>query len=85
LTADGERPMDADRHEELVSAAVFGATDDEAQAIIERELEAAGLESFIEGSVVYSVQVSPEDLDRAVEVLKSASDLKGHWIQFADE
>ncbi len=68
--------------DELVGAAVVGATDQEARAIVERELALAGIDCFIEGSVVYSVQVRSRDLARAREILRSSLDLKDHWIQF---
>jgi len=77
--------MDSHGDQELLSIAVVGGTDHEAQAIIERELGAAGIEHFLEGSVVYHVQVHPQDRQRAIHVLKSSEDLKGHWIQFAAE
>jgi hypothetical protein len=72
-------------NDELVGAALIGATDEEARAIVERLLAAAGIENFIEGSVVYSVQVRRRDLARAREILRSSSELKGHWIQFPVE
>jgi hypothetical protein len=71
--------------EELVGAALIGATDLEARAIVERLLGAAGIDYFIEGSVVYSVQVHSPDLARASEILRSSSELKNHWIQFPVE
>lgn len=71
--------------DELAGAAVVGATDDETQVIVERELAAAGIESFFEGSVVYSVQVRARDLARAREILRSSIELKGRWIQFPAE
>jgi hypothetical protein len=71
--------------DELAGAALIGATDTEARAIVERLLAAAGIGYFIEGSVVYSVQVRPGDLDRAREILRSSIDLKDHWIQFPVE
>jgi hypothetical protein len=70
---------------ELAGAAVIGATDHEARAIVERLLAAAGIDHFIEGSVVYSVQVRPRDLVRAREILRSSTDLKDHWIQIPAE
>jgi hypothetical protein len=71
--------------EELAGAALIGATDLEALAIVERLLGAAGIDYFIEGSVVYSVQVRPRDLALASEILRSSSELKDHWIQFPVE
>jgi len=72
-------PFDAD--EELAGAALIAGTDAEARAIVERLLGAAGIACFIEGSVVYSIQVHPRDLARAREILGSSSELKDHWIQ----
>jgi len=77
--------MDAEQHEQLVGAALYGATDDEARSIIERELVAAGIPYVLEGSVVNSVQVPPEHLQRAIETLRSTPDLQRHWMQFADD
>jgi hypothetical protein len=71
--------------DELAGAALIGATDLEARAIVEQLLGAAGIDYFIEGSVVYSVQVRPPDLARASEILRSSSGLKDHWIQFPVE
>jgi hypothetical protein len=71
--------------EELVGVALIGATDLEARAIVERLLGVAGIDYFIEGSVVYSVQVHPPDLAHASEILRSSSELKDHWIQFPVE
>ena len=71
--------------DELAGAALIGATDTEARAIVERLLDAAGIEYFIEGSVVYSVQVRSADLAQAGEILRSSSALKDHWIQFPVE
>jgi hypothetical protein len=68
----------------LVGAALIGATDPEARAIVERLLRAAGIDFFIEGSVVHSVQVGLPDLAKAVDILKSSDELKDHWIQFPD-
>jgi hypothetical protein len=70
---------------ELVGAALIGATDLGARAIVERLLGTAGIDYFIEGSVVYAVQVHPPDLARAREILGSSSELKDHWIQFPVE
>lgn len=56
-----------------------------ARALVERLLDAAGIDSFIEGSVVYSVQVRRRDLVRAREILGSSTELKDHWIQFPVE
>jgi hypothetical protein len=67
---------------ELASAALIGATDTEARAIVERLLSAEGIDCFIEGSVVYSIQVPSVDVARAREILESSSELEGHWIQF---
>ena len=50
--------MDFHSDEELVGAALFGATDLEARAIVEQLLGAAGIDCFIVGSVVFSVQVT---------------------------
>jgi hypothetical protein len=71
--------------DELAGAALIGATDTEARAIVERLLSAAGIDHYIEGSIVYSVQVRPGDLARALEILKSSPELKDHWIEFPDE
>ncbi len=71
--------------DELVGAALIGGTDDDARVIVERLLGAAGIDYFIEGSVVYSVQVHSPDLARAKEILRSSSELKDHWIQFTVE
>ena len=71
--------------DDLVGAALIGGTDDGARAIVERLLGAAGIDYFIEGSVVYSVQVRPPDLARAREILRSSSELKNHWIQFTGD
>jgi hypothetical protein len=77
--------MNVHDDDELVGTALIGATDEEARAIVERLLDAARIEHFIEGSVVYSVQVRPRDLVRAREILRSSTELKGHWIQFPVE
>jgi hypothetical protein len=77
--------MDFHADEELAGAALIGATDVEARAIVERLLGEAGIDCFIEGSVVYSVQVHRPDLARAREILRSSSELKDHWIQFPVE
>jgi hypothetical protein len=77
--------MNSHADDELAGAAVIGATDHEARAIVERLLAAAGIDYFIEGSVVYSVQVRRRDLVRAREILRSSTDLKDHWIQFTVE
>jgi hypothetical protein len=71
--------------DELMGAALIGATDEEARAIVEFLLDGAGIEYSIEGSVVYSVQVHPRDLVRAREILRSSTELKDHWIQFQVE
>jgi hypothetical protein len=71
--------------DELVGAAVIGATDEEARGIVERLLAAAGIDSYIEGSVVYHVQVRPSDLERVRAILRSSTELEDHWIQFSDE
>lgn len=71
--------------DELAGAALIGAADTGARAIVERLLEAAGIEYFIEGSVVYSVQVRPTEFARAREILSSSSPLRDHWIQFPAE
>jgi hypothetical protein len=71
--------------DELAGVAVIGASDDAARAIVERLLDAAGIAAFLEGSVVYSIQVRPGDLDRAREILRSSTDLEHHWIQFPAE
>ena len=77
--------MHFDADKELVGVALIGATDSGARAIVERLLDGAGIDYFIEGSVVYSVQVHPPNLARAREVLRSSSELKDHWIQFPVE
>lgn len=71
--------------DKLVGAALIGGTDDDARVIVEHLLGAAGIDYFIEGSVVYSVQVHSPDLARAKEILRSSSELKDHWIQFTVE
>lgn len=75
---DGDPPVDDD----LVTAAMIGGTDHEAQAIVERELAAAGITCFVEGSVVYGVQVRSHDLIRAREILAASSELRDHWFEF---
>lgn len=77
--------MSARADDELVGAALIGGTDDEARRIVEGLLGAAGIDYFIGGSVVYSVQVRSRDLARAREILRSSGELKNHWIQFAVE
>ena len=77
--------MDSQNNPEVLSIALVGGTDHETQAAIEGVLGAAGIECFLEGSAVYNVQVHPEDRQRAIDILKSSNDLKGHWIQFAAE
>jgi hypothetical protein len=69
----------------LEGVAVIGANDHETRAIVERLLAAAGIDCFIEGSVVYSVQVRSRDAVRAHEILTSSAELKGRWIQFPVE
>jgi hypothetical protein len=68
--------------DDLVTAAMVSATDPEAQAIVERDLAAAGIACFLEGSVVYGVQVRSRDLTRAREILAASSELRNHWHQF---
>jgi hypothetical protein len=67
---------------DLAAAAVIGGADREAQAIVERELAAAGIACWLEGTVVYTIHVPTRDLARARQVLRSSADLKDHWIQF---
>jgi hypothetical protein len=69
----------------LVGVALIGADDQTAFAIVERLLNAAEIKCFVEGSVVYSVQVPRSDLVRAKDILKASSELKKHWIQFPPE
>jgi hypothetical protein len=68
--------------DDLVTAVLIGGTDQGALAIAERELAAAGIPCFVEGSVVYSVQVRSQDVGRAREILTASRELKDHWIQF---
>lgn len=68
--------------DEVAGVAVIGGDDEAARAIIELLLAAAGIDCAVSGSVVYAVQVRPGDLARAEEILRSATELKGHWIQF---
>jgi hypothetical protein len=74
--------VDSPADDELAVAALVGGTDRDAQAIVERELAAAGIECFLEGSVVYGVQVRAADVARAVDVLRSSAGLTGHWIEY---
>lgn len=73
--------MNPHADDELAGAALIGASDHETRAIVERLLAAAGIDCFIEGSVVYSVQVRSRDIVRARKILTSSAELKGHWIQ----
>jgi hypothetical protein len=68
--------------EDLVTVAMIGGGDQVARAVVERELAAAGIACFIEGSAVYGVQTRPDDAARARDILAASADLKGHWIEF---
>jgi hypothetical protein len=70
---------------ELVTAIMIGGTDREAQAIVERELTVARIEYYVEGSVVYGVQVRSQDVARAREILRASAELNKHWVQFPSE
>lgn len=67
-----------------MTVVMIGA-DEEARAIVERELAAAGIESFIEGSVVFGCQVDAADAPRAREILLASQPLKDHWVEFPGE
>jgi hypothetical protein len=68
--------------DDLVTAIMISGTDQEAQVIVEQELAAAGIPCFVEGSVVYGVQVHSQDVARAREILTESRELQDHWMQF---
>jgi hypothetical protein len=70
---------------DLITVIMIGGTDQEARAIVERELAAAGITCFVEGSVVYGVQVRSQDVARAREILTASRKLKDHWVQFPSD
>jgi hypothetical protein len=72
-------------NDDLTTVILFGGTDREAQTIIERELTAAGIPYFVEGSVVYGVQVHSQDVARARQILTATRELKDHWVRFPSD
>ncbi|HEX8642402.1 MAG TPA: hypothetical protein VF702_00650 [Allosphingosinicella sp.] len=69
-------------NDDLVTVMVVGALDREAQSLVEQELASAGIDCFIEGSVVYGVQVRSTDADRARQILEGLQALQDHWVEF---
>ena len=64
---------------EFVSiAAIDPSCADHVRTVLER----AGIESIIEGSVVYGVSVPPGEELRAVSLLRADSAAQQYWIQF---
>jgi hypothetical protein len=71
--------------DELTTIAMIGGTDEQTRSIVEGVLESIGIPSFIEGSVVYAVQVPRADHVRARDALRAEPRLAGRWIQYSDD
>lgn len=69
---------------DLVTIAVIDANDRDTRAIVEDVLASAGIPAFIEGSVVYGVEVPRRDHERARDALRAEPRLAGRWIQYVD-
>jgi len=70
--------------DQLVTIAMIGGTDEETRMIVEDVLNFIGVSSFIEGSVVYAVQVYHRDHTRALEALKADPRFADRWIIYMD-
>ena len=70
--------------EQLSTVAQIGGTDEETRLIVEDALKVAGVPCFIEGSVVYAVQVYRRDQVRAHDALKADPRLADRWIIYMD-
>ncbi len=60
---------------------VVGGTDTNAQARITAVLEEHGIDSLMEGSVVYGIWVPRDKVEEAERVLKKDSRTKGYWLE----
>lgn len=74
-------PVDPDQ---LLTIAEIGGGDEETRLIVEDALKSIGVPFFIEGSVVYAVQVYRQDHARAREALKADPRLADRWIIYLD-
>ena len=64
---------------------VFVATisgDPDLASRLDHLLAKQGIGSIIEGSVVYGVQVAPDQREKAIKILKADSERQGYWIKF---
>lgn len=68
--------------EQLITIAEIGGTDTKTREIVEDTLNQIGVPAFIEGSVVYAVQVYRRDSKRALEALQAEPRLTGRWIKY---
>ncbi len=69
---------------QLLTIAMIGGTDEETRAIVTDALEGIGVSTFIEGSVVYAVQVYRSDSTRAQKALKADPRLTDRWITYVE-
>ena len=69
---------------QLLTIAMIGGIDEETRVIVMDALESIGVSSFIEGSVVYAVQVYRSDYARAQKALRADPRLTGRWITYVE-
>jgi len=60
---------------------VVGGTDTNAQTLITTVLKEHGIDSLMEGSVVYGIWVPRDRVDEAERILKKDSKAKGYWME----
>lgn len=70
---------------ERVSIAVVGSIDTLTQRIVSDVLQKNKIDVFMEGSVVFDVVVSKDDVDKAKKILRTEPKLQGRWIKYNDE
>ena len=65
----------------FIGIGVVSGTDTNAHAHITAALKDQGIESMMEGSVVYGIWVPKENVDAAVRILQRDSESKKYWIE----
>ena len=65
----------------FVGIGVVGGTDTNAQSHITAALKEQGIDSIMEGSVVYGIWVPKQKADKAEQILRRDSESKKYWIE----